>query len=74
MPPISAPDRGTRHEQDHSQNSTRQRDAKVGSLFPLSDLVRIAEKLGAKRLRQPRFHANFGRIFERPQFRPRFHA
>jgi hypothetical protein len=24
----------------------------------------------AKRLRQTRFHANFGRIFERPKFRP----
>ena len=28
----------------------------------------------AKRLRQPRFHANFGRIFKRPKFRPYFHA
>ena len=28
----------------------------------------------ANRLRQPRFHANFGRIFEHPKFRPCFHA
>jgi hypothetical protein len=28
----------------------------------------------AKRLRQPEFSANFGRVFERPKFRPRFHA
>ena len=26
------------------------------------------------RTREPRFHANFGRIFEHPKFRPCFHA
>ena len=28
----------------------------------------------AKRLRQSRFHANFGRIFKHPKFRPCFHT
>ena len=38
----------------------------------VSEINRTANSL--ERLRQPRFHANFGRIFERPRFRPRYQA
>jgi len=53
----------------HALTSFMNDPKKVASQCALRGWVIIA-----KRLRQPRFHANFGRIFERPKFRPCFHA